>query len=84
MQDNDSLAARLGVELKANLIVLLSDVKGLYNQPPGTQGARLLSTYSPSQCGTEVVYGKKSRVGLGGMDSKVRCRFHLCRITMQV
>ena len=73
--DNDSLAARLGVELKANLIVLLSDVKGLYSQPPGTAGARLLSTYSPSQNGNSVMYGKKSRVGLGGMDSKVRCRF---------
>ncbi|KAK2191166.1 hypothetical protein NP493_58g06033 [Ridgeia piscesae] len=72
VQDNDSLAARLGVELKAHLIVLLSDVKGLYNQPPGTQGARLLSTYSPSQCGSEVRYGEKSRVGLGGMDSKVK------------
>ena len=32
--DNDSLAALLGVELKADLVMLLTDVNGLFTGPP--------------------------------------------------
>ncbi len=32
--DNDSLAALIGSELSADVIVLLSDVEGLYTNPP--------------------------------------------------
>ncbi|CAD5118223.1 DgyrCDS6945 [Dimorphilus gyrociliatus] len=71
VKDNDSLSARLAVELSAELLILLSDVNGLYSSPPGTDGSRLLSTYNPSSDLANVVYGGKSRVGLGGMESKV-------------
>lgn len=72
IKDNDSLAARLAVEIDADLMLLLSDVNGIYTSPPGTEGARFLSTYCPSVDSSNVIFGGKSRVGLGGMDSKVR------------
>ena len=71
IKDNDSLAARVATEVKGDLMMLLSDVEGLYTSPPGTEGSRLLNTYSPNTNGG-VVFGDKSRVGLGGMESKVR------------
>lgn len=48
----------------------MSDVDGIYTCPPSEEGARLINTYSPNHAVT-IQYGKKSRVGLGGMDSKV-------------
>ena len=71
MKDNDSLAARLAAEMKADLLILLSDVEGLYTTPPGTEGSRLMHTYSPQSNSIHIQFGSKSRVGLGGMDSKV-------------
>lgn len=72
IKDNDSLAARVAAEVSADLLILLSDVEGLYSSPPGTEGSRLIHTYSPETNGVNIVYGEKSRVGLGGMDSKVK------------
>ncbi|KAK4025968.1 hypothetical protein OUZ56_014999 [Daphnia magna] len=71
IKDNDSLAARLAAEVQADLLILMSDVDGIYTCPPSEEGARLINTYSPNYA-VNIQYGKKSRVGLGGMDSKVR------------
>ncbi len=76
VKDNDSLAARLSVDLGADLLILLSDVEGLYTSPPGTEGSRLVFSYSPKQNGFNVVFGENSRVGTGGMDSKVTFPLH--------
>lgn len=70
IKDNDSLAARLAAEVQADLLILMSDVDGIYTCPPSEEGARLINTYSPNYA-VNIQYGKKSRVGLGGMDSKV-------------
>ena len=37
--DNDRLAARVAAMMSADLLVLLSDVDGLYDKPPGSGGA---------------------------------------------
>ena len=80
LRDNDSLAARLAVEMNSDLLILLSDVNGLYTAPPGTEGSRLIHTYSPLANGSTVLFGEKSRVGLGGMESKVRTMFRVDQI----
>jgi len=41
--DNDALAAQVALMLGARLLVLLSDVEGLYDRSPGTPGARVIA-----------------------------------------
>ncbi|XP_075949915.1 delta-1-pyrroline-5-carboxylate synthase isoform X2 [Anarhichas minor] len=71
IKDNDSLAARLAVEMKADLLIALSDVEGLYNSPPGTDDAKLIDMFYPGD-EQSIIYGTKSRVGIGGMEAKVK------------
>ncbi|KAG6665830.1 hypothetical protein CIPAW_02G187200 [Carya illinoinensis] len=70
--DNDSLAALLALELKADLLVLLSDVEGLYSGPPSDPNSKLIHTYIKEKHQGEITFGDKSRVGRGGMTAKVK------------
>ncbi|KAK0081241.1 hypothetical protein PV325_012524 [Microctonus aethiopoides] len=70
IKDNDSLAAMLAAEVQADLLILMSDVDGIYNLPPWQDGAKMLHTFSSDLRGT-IKFGQKSKVGTGGMDSKV-------------
>ncbi|CAH9105354.1 unnamed protein product [Cuscuta epithymum] len=70
--DNDSLAALLALELKADLLVLLSDVEGLYSGPPSDPHSKLIHTYVKEKHEGEITFGDKSRVGRGGMTAKVK------------
>ncbi|XVE99625.1 hypothetical protein REPUB_Repub03eG0216100 [Reevesia pubescens] len=70
--DNDSLAALLALELKADLLVLLSDVEGLYSGPPSDPKSKLIQTYVKEKHQGEITFGDKSRVGRGGMTAKVK------------
>ncbi|XP_029485650.1 delta-1-pyrroline-5-carboxylate synthase-like isoform X2 [Oncorhynchus nerka] len=71
IKDNDSLAARLAVEMKADLLIALSDVEGLYDSPPGTDDAKLIDIFYPGDQ-QSIRYGSKSKVGIGGMEAKVK------------
>ncbi|KAM9808793.1 delta-1-pyrroline-5-carboxylate synthase [Syngnathus typhle] len=71
IKDNDSLAARLAVEMKVDLLIALSDVQGLYDRPPGTDDAKLIDIFYPGDQ-QSITYGTKSRSGLGGMEAKVK------------
>ncbi|CAH8522282.1 unnamed protein product [Schistosoma turkestanicum] len=82
VRDNDSLAARLACELKSDLLLLISDVDGVYTAPPGSPGARFVAEYevaknpeydtlSSSVNGELVNFGEASSVGTGGMKSKI-------------
>ncbi|KAM4599689.1 delta-1-pyrroline-5-carboxylate synthase-like isoform 2-T2 [Fundulus diaphanus] len=71
IKDNDSLSARLAVEMKADLLIALSDVQGLYDSPPGTDDAKLIDIFYPGDQ-QSITYGTKSRVGIGGMEAKVK------------
>ncbi|RWV79872.1 hypothetical protein BHE74_00058256 [Ensete ventricosum] len=59
-------------ELKADLLVLLSDVEGLYSGPPGEPHSKLIHTYVKERHHGEITFGDKSRVGRGGMTAKVK------------
>uniref|UniRef100_A0A1J3JFL2 Delta-1-pyrroline-5-carboxylate synthase n=2 Tax=Noccaea caerulescens TaxID=107243 RepID=A0A1J3JFL2_NOCCA len=70
--DNDSLAALLSLELKADLLILLSDVEGLYTGPPSDPNSKLIHTYIKEKHQEEITFGEKSRLGRGGMTAKVK------------
>ena len=59
------------VQMSADLLVILSDVDGIYTGPPGEEGSSLLSVYRPSDKNLVRYSQVKSRVGTGGMESKV-------------
>ncbi|CAL4946586.1 unnamed protein product [Urochloa decumbens] len=69
--DNDSLAALLAAELNADLLIMLSDVEGLYSGPPSDPQSKIIHTYVNEKHGKLISFGEKSRVGRGGMQAKV-------------
>ncbi|KAL5234669.1 hypothetical protein ACI65C_002079 [Semiaphis heraclei] len=71
IKDNDSLAAMLAAEVSADLLILMSDVDGIFTLPPDHEGAKMISTYNTDMADL-IQFGKKSSVGTGGMDSKVQ------------
>ncbi|MBW3621159.1 MAG: glutamate 5-kinase [Actinobacteria bacterium] len=71
--DNDHLAALVASMLEADLLVLLSDVDGLYDGDPRADAdARLIDTVSDiHQLDLATIGGTGSYVGSGGMRTKV-------------
>ena len=72
--DNDTLAAIVAVSVRADLLVLLSDIDGLYTADPRTdKTARLIPTVS--EITPELLAlagGSGSGLGTGGMATKLR------------
>jgi len=81
--DNDRLAALVTNLLQAPLLILLSDVDGLYNGPPDAPGAQIVSTVTDLDAATGWVQGSDRskpasssdsegiRLSRGGMASKL-------------
>ena len=56
--------------MQVDLLILLSDVDGVYSGHPGDPRSRLITTYYTGQT-HGVRFWSKSSVGRGGMESKV-------------
>ncbi|MCW2918179.1 MAG: glutamate 5-kinase [Actinomycetia bacterium] len=70
--DNDRLAALVAHLIRADALVLLSDVDALYDGDPRKPGARRLDEVRVAADLEGVVFGKPgSKVGTGGMITKV-------------
>ncbi|GAA2115305.1 glutamate 5-kinase [Nocardioides bigeumensis] len=71
--DNDRLAALVAHLVHADLLVLLSDVDGLYDARPGTAGATLVAEVAALEDLATVRIGRTGGAGLGtgGMRTKV-------------
>ncbi|HUR52751.1 MAG TPA: glutamate 5-kinase, partial [Gemmataceae bacterium] len=72
--DNDHLAAMVTNLLRAPLLILLTNVDGLYSDDPRTNPAATLLTTVPNidQTVTGLAAPTKSALGTGGMESKLR------------
>jgi glutamate 5-kinase len=71
--DNDRLAALVAHLVRADALVLLSDVDALYDRPPGRPGAsRIVRVDGPEELdGVRIGRTGSAGVGLGGMVTKV-------------
>jgi glutamate 5-kinase len=71
--DNDRLAARVATMASADLLVLLSDVEGLYDAPPaGNAAAKLVPVVERISPAIEAMAGSAgSELSRGGMQTKI-------------
>ncbi|GAA0303779.1 glutamate 5-kinase [Kineococcus aurantiacus] len=71
--DNDRLAALVAHLVRADALVLLSDVDALHTAPPSTPGARRIATVRGPEdlAGVTVGSAGAAGVGTGGMTTKV-------------
>lgn len=70
--DNDRLAAMVTNLIRAPLLVLLSDVDGLYDGDPQSEGARLIPTVTKLDEATmALARDRKTGLSKGGMASKL-------------
>jgi glutamate 5-kinase len=70
--DNDRLAARVASMMSGDVLVLLSDIDGLYSAPPNQKGAVFIPELHEITPEVEAMAGKPiSGVGSGGMITKI-------------
>jgi len=66
--DNDSLAALCARTFGAEVLLLLTDVDGVYDLPPSNPKAKLINFHHSN---SDVAIGEKSSQGRGGMSAKI-------------
>ncbi|MFC4555581.1 glutamate 5-kinase [Georgenia faecalis] len=70
--DNDRLAALVAHLVRADALVLLTDVDGLYDGPPSRPGTALISeVHGPDDLAGIEVTGRGTTIGTGGMVTKL-------------
>ncbi len=75
--DNDRLGALVAAKVEADLYIILSDVRGLYNKPPHLQSSTLVSQVETVTPEILDMAGKPGKGGRGGMRSKLESAKHL-------
>jgi delta-1-pyrroline-5-carboxylate synthetase len=74
--DNDGLAARLAHELNVELVVLMTDVDGVFTGPPNNPESKLIDVWCPPVHEQMIKLGEKSAHGRGGMGSKINAAWY--------
>ncbi len=70
--DNDRLASLVAVLVKADALILLSDVDALYDRPPTEPGSQKIEWVEPEDdLSTIKIGGSSSTVGTGGAETKI-------------
>lgn len=78
--DNDVLSAYVASLVSADLLILLSDIDGLYDRNPSSEGAKLIRTVNVIDKNIEkIAAGTSSNLGTGGMRTKINA----ARIAME-
>lgn len=76
--DNDTLSAIVAAKVRADILVVLSDIDGLYTADPHTDSnAELIKTVEEITPQIEALAGGKgSKLGTGGMTTKISAAHH--------
>jgi glutamate 5-kinase len=70
--DNDILSVLVAGALCADLVIILSDVDGLYTADPSQAGAKLIKTVDEITAELKTSLNGKSKLGRGGIQSKIK------------
>jgi len=70
--DNDILSVLVANAMRADLVIILSDVDGLYTKDPQDPTADLIKNVDCVTCELKESINGKSRLGRGGIQSKVK------------
>lgn len=71
--DNDTLSAIVAVNINADVLILLSDIDGLYTDDPrADSNAKLIETVMDLDTVNAIVGGAGTSLGTGGMFTKIR------------
>ena len=70
--DNDNLSALIATKIKADLLVILTNVDGLYNKEPKQYGATLIKEVKLVDRKIEAMATGSSHLGVGGMKAKIQ------------
>jgi glutamate 5-kinase len=69
--DNDRIAALISHLVGADLLLIITDVEGLYDAAPSDPSANLIREVDDLDSIAQVKFGANSRIGSGGMASKI-------------
>jgi glutamate 5-kinase len=70
--DNDILSVLVAGAVCADLVIILSDVEGLYTADPSQPGAELIKTVDAITAELKNSLNGKSKLGRGGIQSKIK------------
>jgi glutamate 5-kinase len=70
--DNDILSVLVAGAVCADLVIILSDVEGLYTADPSQPGAQLIKTVDAITTELKNSLNGKSKLGRGGIQSKIK------------
>ena len=69
--DNDELAGLVSAMMNTDILIILTNVDGVYNGDPSLPGTNLIHTYDPALINlSDISTGKKSGFGRGGILTK--------------
>lgn len=68
--DNDELSGLIALMMHAGLLILLTNVDGMYTGIPSKEGSRLIEKVNPHDDMSQYIQKSKSKAGRGGMESK--------------
>ena len=69
--DNDNMSALISEKIKADLLIMLTNVDGLFNKEPSDKSAMLIKEVRNIDKNIEVMGRGSSKLGIGGMKTKI-------------
>lgn len=70
--DNDELSGLVATMMDVDVLIILSNVDGIYDGPPSDAGSKVILRVEPSMALEEYIQTERSGFGRGGMQTKSR------------
>lgn len=70
--DNDELSGLVATMMDVDVLIILSNVDGIYDGPPSDAGSKVIRRVEPSMALEEYIQTERSGFGRGGMHTKSR------------